>query len=173
MKRLGRATAAMLLLTVACSSGPQAAPTASGSAAPVTLSSVPPSFVGAAPLATDGAGCNLEAVNEVRWTDDVVLSPGRASILVRGWAAGTKVKVAPTSIYLRLEDQAGSHFFAPTTIYPRPDVAEYFKAPALESTGFRVTFSAQDLPAGDYRAAVVMEVGGRALLCQQKRTLRL
>lgn len=53
----------------------------------------------------------------------------------------------------------------------RPDVAEFFKVPALETSGFQFTTTLASIPAGRYTVDFVMDRKGTKYFCESGKTL--
>lgn len=58
-----------------------------------------------------------------------------------------------------------------STGWSRPDVAEFFKAPALETAGFQFTTTLQNVPAGRYAVDFVMDRSGAKYFCESGKTV--
>jgi hypothetical protein len=179
MVRVAIAMFLFVSVVTACGSAappPGSATPASGArtspAAMEVLSAARPPFMGSAePAVEDASGCNMDTLNGAPWSDEGARSADRASVDIRGWGADVTAKVAPTSTYVELVDQAAHAYFVPTTRQSRPGVAQKFAAPALEMSGYEARFAAAELPAGDYAVSIVMDIGGHAVACSSKRKL--
>jgi hypothetical protein len=53
----------------------------------------------------------------------------------------------------------------------RPDVAEFFKIPALATSGFQFTTTLESIPAGRYSVDFVMDRAGTKYFCESGKTL--
>lgn len=154
-----------------------AAPTADGpvdaaSEVAVRLTAQAPSFVAKQSFGFSTV-CYLDTLNGRVWEEDVLAVKDRKSLRIHGWAVDDESRVLPDATYLRLEDAKGRRFYATTTPENRPDVAKYLGHPALVRAGFRALVATENLPAGEYEATILMDVGGRNLLCGNGRRLRL
>src|SRR4249919_1334333 len=58
-----------------------------------------------------------------------------------------------------------------TTGASRPDVAEFFKIPALANSGFQFTTTLANVPAGRYTVDFVMDRNGTKFFCESGKTL--
>ncbi len=117
--------------------------------------------------------CYLDTLNGRLWEEDVLAIKDRKPLRIHGWGVDDESRVLPEATYLRLEDAKGRRFYAVTIPEDRPDVAKYLGHPALVRAGFRARVSTENLPAGEYEATILMDVGGRNLLCGNGRRLRL
>ena len=152
---------------------PMAAPAAStASEVPVKLTRQIPAFVESQSFAF-GTGCYMDTLDGQLWEGAARTVKDRKSINIRGWAVDEEEKKLPEASYLRLESSTGQRFYAPTIAEDRPDVAKYLGAPAFVKSGYRALVSAENLPAGEYDVMILMNVGGRNVLCGSGRTLKL
>ena len=131
-----------------------------------------PAFLASAPTA-DVRTCSLDQIDGATWGADPVPVPGVDLVRVLGWGADVERGLVPDAIHVRLRDGSGTDHYAAAGITERPDVAEAFHDPGLLRSGFTATFSVAGLEPGQYRAAMVMDVGGRALVCDPGRSLRV
>jgi hypothetical protein len=144
----------------------------SGGAGTVSLSSVAPAFLAGAPTA-DVRTCSLDQIDGATWGAEAVSVPGVDLVRVLGWGADVERRLVPDAIYVRLRDGSGIDHYAAAGIIERPDVAETFHDPGLLHSGFTATFSVAGLEPGQYQAAIVMDVGDRALVCDPGRSMRV
>lgn len=154
-----------------------AAPVAVPAASPpmeasVKLTTQPPAFVEGQSF-TFGFGCYMDTLDGQLWESQVLTVKNRKAFRITGWGVDTEGKRLSEATYLRLEHASGRRFYAATTPEDRPDVAEYLGQAAFVKSGYRALVSAENLPAGEYEAMIVMNVGGRNLLCGNGRKLRL
>jgi hypothetical protein len=136
------------------------------------LSSVAPAFLAGAPTA-DVRTCSLDQIDGATWGAEAVSVPGVDLVRVLGWGADVERRLVPDAIYVRLRDGSGIDHYAAAGIIERPDVAETFHDPGLLHSGFTATFSVAGLEPGQYQAAIVMDVGDRALVCDPGRSMRV
>ncbi len=139
---------------------------------PVKLAAEIPSFVEGQSF-TFGSGCYMDTLDGQLWEDQVLAVKDKKSIRIHGWAVDDESKQLSEATYLRLENSSGRRFYAPTIPEDRPDVAKYLGEGGLVKSGYRALVSAENLPAGEYEAMILMNVGGRNLLCGNGRKLRL
>lgn len=151
-----------------------AAPAATQQAAsfPVKLTAQIPAFVESQSFAF-GTGCYMDTLDGQLWESTVRTVRDRRSINIRGWALDEEEKKLPEASYLRLESSTGQRFYAPTITENRPDVAKYLGEPAFVRSGYWALVSAENLPAGEYDVMILMNAGGRNVLCGNGRTLKL
>jgi hypothetical protein len=119
----------------------------------------------AAALPREGASvvythrCNLEALT---------LAGGKVS--ASGWMADIDGNRSGTSVRLLLASPRASFSIEAPIASERPDVASYFSKPGVAHSGFGFEAPAS-LPAGDYEAYLLQDVGARTLVCGTGRTL--
>lgn len=145
---------------------------AAASDAAVKLTEQAPSFVDKQTFGFSTM-CYLDTLNGRLWEESVLAVKDRKSLRIHGWAVDDESRVLAEATYLRLEDAKGRRFYAVTIPEDRPDVAKYLGHPAFVRAGFRALVSTENLPAGEYEATILMDVGGRNLLCGNGRRLRL
>jgi hypothetical protein len=139
---------------------------------PVKLAAEIPSFVEGQSFSF-GSGCYMDTLDGQLWENQVLAVKDQKSIRINGWAVDDEAKMLPEATYLRLENSSGRRFYAATIPEDRPDVAKYLGQAAFVKSGYRALVSAENLPAGEYEAMILMNVGGRNLLCGNGRKLRL
>ncbi len=158
-----------------CEKAPNAAAPAVSKAAtqPVQrISEIRPKFVESQPFVLGGK-CNMETVNGMAWGAEVVdVDPGMA-LKVTGWAVDGERKMHPQNISFRVQDAAGKEYYAVADMVSRQDVAEFFKEDYYSKGGYKVVVDLSALPAGHYSAMVVMDVGGKSILCASGRSFSL
>lgn len=72
-----------------------------------------------------------------------------------------------------LKSDSGSFAFPAKTGASRPDVAAYFKVPALIRAGFEVSVDMAGVEPGQYHPVFLLERDGRALFCETGRKLNV
>jgi hypothetical protein len=165
-----------LVLSAADSGGPVKAAASPSTPSPV-LESVT-RFTGQRPAFMEGqtlergSKCNMETLNGAPWGTDVLAVPNTSVIKIGGWGIDEKLKQAPSEVYIRLEDKDNHALYAKATLDERPDVASYFNEAKLTKSGYHVSASVDDIAPGEYKAMIVMSVGGRAILCDCGRKVR-
>lgn len=120
-----------------------------------------------------GGQCNMETINWRPWNIAIRVDRTIPILHIAGWAADAAAKKAPTSTYLRMQDQNGKEYYAKTEQTGRKDVAAHFREKFYEKSGYKIRVDVQDLPDGIYDVVIVMESDGKSLLCSsgQKMTL--
>ena len=136
------------------------------------LSLARPDFITTQPFELGGA-CNMETLNGKLWGATIVSIDPSLPFAISGWGADAKQGTAPTQVYLRLQNAKNQEFYAPAPIVLRGDLREYFGKAFYEKSGYTATVDAQALPPGEYQAMIVMNVGGRTMLCASGRKLIL
>jgi hypothetical protein len=136
------------------------------------LSLARPEFISSQPFEMGGA-CNMETLNGKLWGATIVSIDPALPFVISGWGADAKQGKAPTQVYLRLQNPANQEFYAPARIVPRGDLRDHFGKAFYEKSGYSATVDAQTLPLGEYQAMIVMNVGGRTMLCASGRKLIL
>ncbi|HYG07194.1 MAG TPA: hypothetical protein VD865_12430 [Stenotrophomonas sp.] len=110
---------------------------------------------------------------------DIALPPGVAALKMtngkrqefNGFVVGPDQRPAER---LQLVLRGQKDFALPITRRTsRPDVAEYFKAPALENSGFAVSSTLAEVPAGEYRLFFGMAYDEKNFLCDSGKQLVL
>ena len=122
---------------------------------------------------TFGSGCYMDTLDGQIWESQVLTVKDRKAFRIHGWGVDAEGKRLSEATYLRLESSDGRRFYAATTPEDRPDVATHLGLPALVKSGYRALVSAENLPAGEYDVMILMNVGGRNMLCSNGRTLKL
>jgi hypothetical protein len=136
------------------------------------ISEVRPKFFESQPFVLGGK-CNMETVNGAAWGADVVdVNPGMA-LVVTGWAVDGERKMHPQNVSFRVQDAAGKEYYAVADIVSRQDVAEFFKEDYFSKGGYKVVVDLSALPGGTYSAMIVMDVGGKSILCASGRSFRV
>lgn len=120
-----------------------------------------------------GTGCYMDTLDGQLWEGAVLTVRDRKSLRIQGWAVDDEGKKLPEASYLRFENSDGRRFYAPTIPEDRPDVARHFGVPAFARAGYRAVVSAENLPAGEYEVMILMNAGGRNMLCGNGRRLKL
>ncbi len=120
-----------------------------------------------------GGSCYMDTLDGRLWEDKVLTVKDRKSIRITGWGVDSEGKRLSAATYVRLENSKKRRYYAATTPEDRPDVVTYLGQPAFLRSGYRALFSAEKLPAGEYKVAIVMNAGGRNVLCGNGRKLRL
>ena len=136
------------------------------------LSLIRPEFINTQPFELGGE-CNMEALNGKLWGATNESIEPSLPFAISGWGADAKQGIAPTEVYLRLQNAKNQEFYAPAPIVHRGDLREYFGKAFYEKSGYTVTVDAQALPPGEYQAMIVMNVDGRTMLCASGRKLIL
>lgn len=107
------------------------------------------------------------------WEGQVLAVRDRKAIRIHGWGIDADENRLSEATYLRLESSDGRRFYAATIPEDRPDVARYLGSTKLVKSGYRALVSAESLPAGEYDVMILMNAGGRNILCGNGRTLKL
>ena len=115
----------------------------------------------------------MDTLDGQLWENRVLTVKNRKAFRIHGWAVDAEGKMLSEATYLRLESSDGRRFYAVTTAEDRPDVARHLGQAALVKSGYRALVSAENLPAGEYDVMILMNVGGRNVLCGNGRTLKL
>lgn len=115
----------------------------------------------------------MDTLDGQLWESQVLTVKDRKAIRITGWGIDTEGKRLSEATYLRFEGSDGRRFYAATTPVDRPDVAKYLGLANLVRSGYRALVSAENLPAGEYEVMILMNVGGRNMLCSNGRTLKL
>lgn len=139
---------------------------------PIKLSAQIPAFVEGQSF-TLGSGCYMDTLDGQLWEGQVLAVKDRKAIRIHGWGIDADENRLPEATYLRLEGSDGRRFYAATIPEDRPDVARYLGSAKLVKSGYRALVSAENLPAGEYEVMILMNAGGRNVLCGNGRTLRL
>ena len=122
---------------------------------------------------TFGSGCYMDTLDGQLWESQVLTVKDRKAFRIRGWGVDAEGKRLSEASYLRFEGSDGRRFYAATTPEDRPDVAKHLGQGHLVKSGYRALVSAENLPAGEYEVMILMNVGGRNMLCSNGRTLKL
>jgi hypothetical protein len=120
-----------------------------------------------------GTGCYMDTLDGRIWESEVFAVKDRKAIRIHGWGVDDEGKRLPEATFLRLEGTTGKRYYAATTPEDRPDVAKFLGNTGFLRSGYRALISAEQLPAGEYEVAIVMNVGGRNILCGNGRKLKL
>lgn len=136
---------------------------------PPAISEKRPSFMETQPFALGGK-CNMETVNEVAWGAAAIEVDANKPLLVTGWAVDEERKMVPKDFSFRIQDGGGKEYYVPAKSVDRPEVAEYFKEAYFLKSGYTVEADIQSLPLGSYAAMIVMDVGGKSVLCASGRS---
>jgi hypothetical protein len=120
-----------------------------------------------------GTGCYMDTLDGRLWESEVLTVKDRKSIRITGWGVDDEGKRLSEGTFLRLESSSGRRYYAATTPEDRPDVAKFLGNSDFLKSGYRALISAEQLPAGEYGAVIVMSAGGRNILCGSDRRLRL
>jgi hypothetical protein len=139
---------------------------------PVKLTTQLPDFVEGQSF-TFGSGCYMDTLDGQLWESQVLTVKDRKAFRIHGWGVDSEGKRLSEATYLRLESSDGRRFFAATIPEDRPDVAKHLGQVALVKSGYRALVSAENLPPGKYDVMILMNVGGRNVLCGNGRTLNL
>ncbi|MDJ0743971.1 MAG: hypothetical protein QNJ32_11480 [Xenococcaceae cyanobacterium MO_167.B27] len=85
------------------------------------------------------ASGNVEHINQVRILDQVSEVHINETLEISGWVINPD-KTIPKRVVITMEDD--KNLLVDTTVdIPRPDIAEYFKNPALLNSGWKATFT--------------------------------
>lgn len=106
-----------------------------------------------------GKACDLK----VDSGDSIALSKG-AKVVLQGYLVDPANSPAGNFDLVLKGDK--SYAIALTTGYPRPDVAEYFKAPSLATAGFAVRTGLESVAPGTYTVDFVMDRDGATYFCE-------
>lgn len=120
--------------------------------------------------------CSLEAVVQLGSdkpfpvVNAVYLVPGDATVKLIGFAT-YKAKSEPLGSFAVLMASASAVYQVPgQTRFDRPDVAKFFNAPGMLTSGFQLDVSLKGLPAADY--AVFLR-GSAGTVCPSHQTVRI
>lgn len=110
--------------------------------------------------------CSLDDVGGLK--DAIVAKKGEASI----WSGYVidPIDTPAGDFSIVLKGATAIAIPAKTGAY-RPDVAEYFGHPALETAGFRVSTTLQSVPAGAYSVIFVLNRDGRDYFCESGKEI--
>jgi hypothetical protein len=131
-----------------------------------------PTNVATKPVAMDAAALaaaawtrNACSLNGVNATLSEFQADRAQPVVFRGYLIDETGGV-PANFSLVLK-QGTSLFTVPaTTGVARPDVAEFFRNPALERAGFEVAVDASDLDAGAYEVKFLIDRGEQSYFCE-------
>ncbi len=152
---------------------PVAAPAASPpKEIPVKLTTQIPDFVEGQSFSF-GTGCYMDTLDGQLWEAAVLTVGSHKSIEIHGWAVDDEGRRLPEATFVRLEGSTGKRYYAATTSRDRPDVAKYFGNAMFLRSGYRALVSAETVPAGEYEVVVLMNAGGRNILCGNGRKLKI
>jgi hypothetical protein len=86
---------------------------------------------------------------------------------VKGWLAVSVDKgVLPETVYVVLSDDHDHHVYLRTHRTPRTDVADYFKRPGLNDSGFSTKADISGI-SGPYTLGLAIKVDGEIKICPQ------
>ncbi len=139
---------------------------------PVKLTTQLPSFVEGQSF-TFGSGCYMDTLDGQLWEGQVLTVKDRKAFRIHGWGVDTEGKRLSETTYLRFEGADGRRFYVGTIPEDRHDVARHLGLTNLVKSGYRALISAENLSAGEYEVMILMNVGGRNMLCSNGRTLKL
>jgi hypothetical protein len=120
-----------------------------------------------------GTGCYMDTLDGRIWENEVLPVKNRKAIRINGWGVDDEGKRLSEATFLRLEGTAGRSYYAATIPVDRPDVAKFLGNTEYLSSGYRAFVSAENIPAGEYEVVIVMNAGGRNILCGNGRKLKL
>ena len=137
------------------------------------INNVQPSFMAKQKFEL-GGGCNMESISPGRKSGrDVIVNKSDSPIQIVGWGVDSIRSVAPTTIYLRLQDLQAKEYYALTEKVTRSDVVDYFKKDFYLESGYKVNLDINKMPPGEYAAMIVMDVGGLSILCSSGQSIRI
>lgn len=110
--------------------------------------------------------CSLDTAGGL--ADGIVLTKGTPHVF-SGYLVDDAQ--APAGVFRLVLKGASHHAIPASTGWLRPDVAEFFKVPALSTSGFEFTTTLQEVPAGEYQAVFLIERGERLLFCESGKTV--
>ncbi len=136
---------------------------------PLAISEKRPSFIESQPFALGGK-CNMETVNGAPWGTSAVEVDSKKPLLITGWAVDDEKKLFPKELFFRIQDGGEREYYVAAKSIERPDVAVYFKADHFLKSGYSIEADIQSLPPGTYAAMIVMDAGGKSILCASGRS---
>lgn len=163
--------------------GQAPAPTASQTASSSTPAQAPAADVPVAVAAVDETKVvefDAKVLTQATWTGkacDVKVPDGTTEkVVTKGTANLLEGYVidpsdAPAGAFDFVLKGEKSFQIPASTGAPRPDVAEFFKIPALETSGFQFTTTLASIPAGRYTVDFVMDRTGTKYFCESGKTL--
>lgn len=95
---------------------------------------------------------------------------GASTVRLDGWAVGAE-QDPPQSIAVRLEGGSPDVVQRTTKLLSRSDVADFFKNPKLNKTGFSIEVPSADFPPGS-RVAIISEGAAGDSVCKTQFTLK-
>lgn len=114
-------------------------------------------------VSADKCDGSIDVVNGVRGYPSRITASNFLDI--RGWlAAAASTGTVPDSVYVVFTDVHGNRRFLKTRSSPRPDVAAYFKQPALSEAGY-ITHADISSLNGDYTVGLAMKRGRQLAIC--------
>jgi hypothetical protein len=113
----------------------------------------PVSYDAAAQAASAGGDCALDTVGG-KPAKEAQVKQGSVARFV-GWMGDARKQV-PSSALIVLAKEGAAFAYAIKSGNARPDVAATLKAPDLQMSGYTVDLSFANVPAGTYRASIVI-----------------
>ena len=181
-----------LIVGLATACGDRPAPTpadnpgaAAAPAAPVARAAVPESAqfkptteVDALQALPASGTCSLENVVNV---SDNTPSPGtepNSFVAARvmpykliGFATDSEAGTVPTAVHVYLHGKVASYLLPAQIGLDRPDVAEFFKKPALAKAGYQADAAFDDVTPGIYEVSLIKGEGAARELCATHQLL--
>lgn len=110
-----------------------------------------------------GGKANAELLNKKKF-EKVADIRSEEGFELDGWALDDKAKTVPDTVVIELFDaRSGNKYYAPASRNgrKRADVANFFKEPALEKAGYKVSADIKAVPPGEYEIIVVQLIDGK------------
>jgi hypothetical protein len=124
------------------------------------FSAVVPGPIGAEPI-TVAHDCGVDLMNGAPPGPTTHLRQG---MTINGWAADKTHGVAPSRVFFELSG-SGRRYFAPATLYPRPDIVRASHKPELLNSGVKVAAGFAAVPAGRYELSIIALFGSSVCAC--------
>ena len=113
-----------------------------------------------------GKNCSLDSVDAM--TKDIAVAKGQPHVF-KGFLIGHD-DAAPGAFSLILKGSE-NYEIPVSTGAARPDVAEFFKNPALGNAGYDVSTTLASVPAGNYEVWMLIRKGERTFFCEAGQTI--
>lgn len=110
-----------------------------------------------------GGKANVELLNKKK-VEKIADVSSEDGLELDGWALDDKTKTVPDTVVIELFDaKSGNKYYAPANRNgrKRADVANFFKEPAFEKAGYRISADIKAVPAGEYEIIVVQLIDGK------------
>lgn len=118
-------------------------------------------------------GCSLDSVSGVSGDGPFVIKRPQPAVL-SGWAADIHALGQVSDVEARLVGPDGRIAARATGVsVKRPDVAEAYKSPKLETAGFEISLKSDGLAPGEYDVQFRSKADQRVLVCRPGKRLRV